>query len=54
MRNLLFTNVLDIDTIEDKKYEEPASFNQFVDLAHTVMDEYDATHKPKLNIVLFK
>jgi hypothetical protein len=54
MRNLLFTNVLDIDAIEDKKYEQPASYNQFVELAHMMMDEYDTTHNPKLNIVLFK
>lgn len=45
---------MDIDATEDKKYEEPASFEQFEELALRVMDEYDMSHKPKLNIVLFK
>lgn len=39
---------------EDKKYEEPPSLSSFEGIAQTVMDEYNKTHKSKLNIVLFK
>jgi len=52
--NLLFTSATDIDAIENKKYEEPHELSNFVEIAQTVMDEYDMTHKSKLNIVLFK
>lgn len=54
MANLLFTNVLDFEAPELKKYEEPQSISSFEELAQAVMDEYDMTHKSKLNIVLFK
>lgn len=54
MANLFFTNVLDIDVPEDKKYEEPPSLSNFEGIVQMVMHEYDKTHKSKLNIVLFK
>lgn len=54
MSNLLFTNVMDSEGLEEKKYEEPQSLSSFESIAQTVMDEYDKTHKSKLNIVLFK
>jgi len=54
MANLLFTNVMDIDAPEDKKYEEPLSLSNFEEIVQAVMHEYDKTHKSKLNIVLFK
>lgn len=54
MQNLLFTNVIVSDVLEDKKYEEPLSLLNFKEIAQTVMDEYDKTHKSKLNLVLFK
>lgn len=54
MSNLFFTNALDLDASEDKKYEEPPSLSDFKEIAQMVMDEYDMTHKSKLNIVLFK
>lgn len=54
MSNLFFTNTLDFDATEDKKYEEPPSILKFEEVAQMVMDEYDMTHKSKLNIVLFK
>lgn len=54
MVNLLFTNVMDSDTLEGKKYEEPISLSHFEEIARSVMDEYDKTHKSKLSIVLFK
>lgn len=54
MANLLFTNALDVDASEDKKYDEPPSISHFEDIAQTMMTEYNATHKTQLNIVLFK
>lgn len=54
MANLLFTNALDIDASEDKKYDEPSSLSHFEVIAQTVMDEYNSTHKSQLDIVLFK
>jgi len=54
MSNLVFTNIIDFDELENKKYEEPPSLSNFEEKAHIVMDEYDRTHDSKLNIVLFK
>lgn len=54
MANLLFTNVMDSDTLENKKYEEPIALSYFEEKARGVMDEYDKIHKSKLSIVLFK
>ncbi|XP_050526602.1 dynein axonemal heavy chain 12 isoform X2 [Daktulosphaira vitifoliae] len=54
MSNLIFTSALDLDALEDKKYEEPPSLKAFENVTKMVMDEYDMTHKSKLNIVLFK
>jgi len=54
MSNLLFTNIVDLDVLENKKYEEPPSLSYFEEKAQIVMDEYDKTHDSKLNIVLFK
>lgn len=54
MAKLLFTNALDLDASENKKYEEPPLLSNFEEIAQMVMDEYDMTHKTKLSIVLFK
>lgn len=54
MKNLLFTTAMDVDASEGKKYEEPPSLGKFEEMTQTIMDEYDSTHKSKLNIVLFK
>lgn len=54
MENHIFTNALDTDSLENKKYEEPPSISNFKEIAQTVMDEYDSTHTSKINIVLFK
>lgn len=54
MSNLLFTNILHFDILENNKYEEPLSLSNFEEKAQIVMDEYDKTHDSKLNIVLFK
>lgn len=53
MKNLIFINAMDISS-EGKKYEEPSSLSNFEEMAQIVMDEYDQTHKSKLNIVLFR
>lgn len=54
MANLLFTSVMDVDASGDKKYEEPSSLLHFEEIAQAFVNEYNTTHKSKLNIVLFK
>lgn len=54
MSNLLFTNALDMDAADDKKYEEPLALWKFRDMAQMAIDEYNSTHKSQLNIVLFE
>lgn len=54
MANLLFTNAMDLDASENKKYEEPSQLSNFEEVTQMVMNEYDMTHKSKLSIVLFK
>lgn len=53
MKNLIFINVMEF-SLGDKKYEEPSSLSNFEETVQIVMDEYDKTHKSKLNIVLFR
>ena len=55
MKNLIFGNFLDPNAIdEDRRYEEVASFEQFIKIADNAMDEYNSTHKTKLDTVLFR
>lgn len=55
LSDLLFGTFLDLDAIEDdKKYEQIASMNVFEDIASNVLDEYNSTHKNKMDIVLFR
>ncbi|XP_073998898.1 dynein heavy chain at 62B isoform X2 [Rhodnius prolixus] len=54
LRNLIFTNATDKENTEHRKYEELASFSVFEDLATNALEEYNSTHRAKLNIVLFR
>lgn len=49
----MFSTALDIDAEEDRKYEE-VTMEQLLNAALIVLEEYNATHKKKMNIVLFK
>ncbi|KAL1115991.1 hypothetical protein AAG570_005486 [Ranatra chinensis] len=54
LRNLLFTTALDLDADEERKYEEIPSIESFYNVAMMQLDEYNAIHKTKMNIVLFR
>lgn len=47
---------MDVDaTDEDKKrYEEIPTLEAFINVAEAAMEEYNATHKAKMDIVLFR
>ena len=53
MRDLMFSTALDVDAEDDRKYEE-VTMEQLLNAAVLVLEEYNATHKKKMNIVLFK
>jgi dynein heavy chain len=51
----MFGNFMDMDaTDEEKKYEEISSFEAFINVAEAAIEEYNATHKTKMDIVLFR
>jgi dynein heavy chain len=51
----MFGNFMDMDaTDEEKRYQEIPSIEAFVKVAEAAMEEYNATHKTKLDIVLFR
>lgn len=49
----MFSTALDVDAEEDRKYEE-VTMEQLLNAALLILEEYNATHKKKMNIVLFK
>ncbi|KAE8738437.1 hypothetical protein FOCC_FOCC016088 [Frankliniella occidentalis] len=52
---LIFGNFMDPDAAEDdRKYEEIARIQDFKSLAEAVMDEFNSSHKTKIDVVLFK
>ncbi|KAK5645095.1 hypothetical protein RI129_006395 [Pyrocoelia pectoralis] len=55
LQNLMFGTYLDTEaTEEDVKYEEVVNAETFLNVAQTSLDEYNSTHKTKMDIVLFK
>lgn len=51
---LLFGTYLDADSLpEDRKYEEVPGVEKFRDIAYTTLEEYNSTHKTRMDIVLF-
>ncbi|XP_069675994.1 dynein axonemal heavy chain 7 isoform X3 [Periplaneta americana] len=55
LKQLMFGNFMDVDaTDEEKRYEEILSIDAFIKVAESAMEEYNATHKTKLDIVLFR
>lgn len=51
---LLFGTCLDIDSEpNDRKYEEIPSFQKFHEIATQALDDYNTTHKSRMDIVLF-
>lgn len=54
LAHLIFTNALDTESDEDKKYEEVPSIEAFFEVATNFLDTYNTMHKSKMNIVLFR
>lgn len=55
MNNLIFGNFMDIDANpEEKLYEEVGSMDAFQRVAVQFLEEYNNTHKNKMDIVLFR
>lgn len=55
LHTLMFGTYLDLDSAEDeKKYEEIETMEIFQNVATNALDEYNATHKTKMDIVLFQ
>lgn len=49
----MFGTYFDQDSDEDKRYEEVLNVEQFRELGENCLHEYNATHKNKMDIVLF-
>ena len=55
LRFLMFGNFMDVGATDgNKRYEEIQSIEAFVTVAEAAMEEYNATHKTKLDVVLFR
>ncbi|XP_015126095.2 dynein heavy chain 12, axonemal [Diachasma alloeum] len=55
LQNLIFGNFMDPDAIqEDKRYEEVASMEEFKMVATLSLEDYNTTHRNKMDIVLFR
>lgn len=54
-RKLIFGTYLDLDSEPgDRRYEEIASLAVFANIAKLNLDEYNSTHKSKMDVVLFQ
>ncbi|KAK4876149.1 hypothetical protein RN001_012571 [Aquatica leii] len=54
LQKLMFGTYLDTEgTEDDLKYEEVTNLESFINVASTALDDYNATHKSKMDIVLF-
>ncbi|XP_018571400.1 dynein heavy chain 12, axonemal [Anoplophora glabripennis] len=53
LKNLMFGTYFDQDSDEDKRYDEVLNIQQFRELGENCLHEYNATHKNKMDIVLF-
>lgn len=54
LKHLMFGTYFDQDSDVDKRYEEVTNIEQFFELANDCLQEYNATHKSKMDIVLFE
>lgn len=51
----MFGNFMDVGATDgNKRYEEIQSIGAFVSVAEAAMAEYNATHKTKMDVVLFR
>lgn len=55
LRSLVFGTFMDIDTIpSDRRYEEVKSIEEYSEVAISCLEEYNLTHRHKMDIVLFR
>lgn len=55
MKSLIFGNFMDVDAIqEERKYEEIVSMEEYKNVALSCLEDYNNTHRNKMNIVLFR
>lgn len=55
MKSLLFGSYFDLDTEhEERKYEIVLNVNSLRNLAYQCLEEYNSTHKTKMDVVLFE
>lgn len=55
MKSLIFGNFMDVDAIqEERKYEEILSMEDYKNVALSCLEDYNNTHRNKMNIVLFR
>lgn len=55
LRGLIFGNFMDVDTIPaDRRYEEVKSMEEYLELASSCLEDYNLTHRHKMDIVLFR
>lgn len=55
LHDLMFGNFMDASAaVEEKKYEEISSIDEFLNVANTALEEYNSTHNPQMDIVLFR
>jgi dynein heavy chain len=52
----MFGNFMTVDATDadKKKYEEIPTLEAFINVAEAAVEEYNATHKGKMDIVLFR
>lgn len=55
LQHLFFGNFMDLDAIdEDRRYEEIVSADEYLEVSTQCLEEYNSTHKSKMDIVLFR
>lgn len=55
LRSLIFGTFMDVDTIPaDRHYEEVKSMDEYLEVAISYLEEYNITHRHKMDIVLFR
>lgn len=55
IRNLLFGDYMNPDLEGDERlYSEIPSIQQFNDIVERCLDEYNQTHKSRMNLVIFR
>lgn len=55
LRSLIFGTFMDVDTIPaDRRYEEVKSMDEYLEVAISYLEEYNITHRHKMDIVLFR